>query len=63
MKMIFEYYDSIVMSLETAFGTWQFKASALVRFILHAALLINFLSLTRTLSLLFEKHIEKPACH
>ena len=60
--MIFEYYDSLVMSLEnekssnaTAVGIWQFTASTL--FLLTAALLIDVLSAIGTRSLLFQKDI------
>ena len=60
--MIFEYYDSLVMSLEnekssnaTAVGIWQFTASTL--FLLTTALLIDVLSVIGTLSLLFQKDI------
>ena len=62
VKMIFEYYDSLVMSLEnekdsnaTAVGIWQFTASAL--FLLTSALLIDVLSVIGALSLLFQKDI------
>ena len=62
VKMIFEYYESLVMSLEnekdsnaTAVGIWQFTASAL--FLLTSALLIDVLSVIGTLSLLFQKDI------
>ena len=62
VKMIFEYYDSLVKSLEnetdsnvTAVGIWQFTASAL--FLLTSALLIDVLSVIGTLSLLFQKDI------
>ena len=58
--MIFEYYDSLVMSLEnekssnaTAVGIWQFTASTL--FLLTTALLTDVLSVIGTLSLLFQK--------
>ena len=54
VKMIFEYFDSLVMSLEnekssnaTAVGIWQFAASA--RFLLTTALLIDVLSVIGTL--------------
>ena len=62
IRMIFEYYDSLVMSLEngkssnaTAVGIWQFTASTL--FLLTAALLIDVLSAIGTRSLLFQKDI------
>ena len=56
VKMIFEYFDSLVLSLEnekssnaTAVGIWLFAASA--QFLLITALLINVLSVIGTLSL------------
>ena len=62
VKMIFKYYDSLVMSLEnerssnaTAVGIWEFTASTL--FLLTTALLIDVLSVIGTLSLLFQKDI------
>ena len=62
VKMIFEYFDSLVMSLENekisnakAVGIWQFAASA--QFLLTTALLIDVLSVIGTLSLLFQKDI------
>ena len=62
VKMIFEYFDSLVMSLENekhsnamAVGIWQFTASA--QFFLTTALLIDVLSVIGTLSLLFQKDI------
>ena len=62
VKMIFEYFDSLVISLEnekssngTAVGIWQLAASA--QFLLITALLIDVLSVIGTLSLLFEKDI------
>ena len=62
MKMIFEYFDSLDMSLENekhsnakAVGIWQFIASAL--FLLTTALLVDVLSVIGTLSLLFQKDI------
>ncbi|XP_060063627.1 uncharacterized protein C17orf113-like [Ylistrum balloti] len=60
VKMIFKYYDSIVMSLEDdkdktgeAKGLWGFIATCL--FILMTALLIDVLSVVGTLSLIFQK--------
>ena len=62
VKMIFEYFDSLVMSLENekrsnamAVGIWQF--TALAQFLLTTALLIDVLSVIGTLSLLFQKDI------
>ena len=62
VKVIFEYFESLVMSLEnekssnpTAVGIWQFAASA--QFLLTTALLIDVLSVIGTLSLLFQKDI------
>lgn len=62
IRMIFEYYDSLVMSLEnekssnaTAVGIWQFTASTL--FLLTTALLIDVLSVNGTLSPLFQKDV------
>ena len=59
---IFEYFDSLVMSLENektanakAVGIWQSIASAL--FLLTTALMIDVLSVIGTLSLLFQKDI------
>ena len=60
--MIFEYYDSLVMSMEnekssnaTAVGIWQFTASTL--FVVTTALLIDVLSVIGTLSPLFQKDV------
>ena len=60
METLFEYYDSLVMSLEnekssnaTAVGIWQFTASTL--FVVTTALLIDVLSVIGTLSPLFQK--------
>ena len=62
VKMIFECFDSLVMSLEnekssnaTAVGIWQFAASA--QFLLIAVVLIDVLSIIGTLSLLFQMDI------
>ena len=62
VKMIFEYFESLVMSLEnekssnaTAVEIWQFTATA--QFLLTTALLIDVLSVIETLSLLFQKDI------
>lgn len=62
VKMIFECFDSLVMSLEnekssnaTAVGIWQFAASA--QFLLITAVLIVVLSIIGTLSLLFQMDI------
>ena len=72
VKMIFEYFDLLVLSLEnekssnaTAVGIWLFAASA--KFLLITALLINVLSVIGTLSLLFQKDIANLSvikqCH
>ena len=72
VKMIFEYFDSLVLSLEnekssnaTAVGIWPFAASA--QFLLITALLINVLLVIGTLSLLFQKDIANLSvikqCH
>ncbi|RMX47054.1 hypothetical protein pdam_00025373 [Pocillopora damicornis] len=62
VKMIFECFDSLVMSLEnekssnaTAVGIWQFAASA--QFLLITVVLIDVLSIIGTLSLLFQMDI------
>ena len=62
VKMIFECFDSLVMSLEnekssnaTAVGIWQLAASA--QFLLITAVLIDVLSIIGTLSLLFQMDI------
>ena len=62
VKMIFEYFDSLVMFLEnekssnaTAVGILQFAASA--QFLLITVLLIDVLSVIGSLTLLFQKDI------
>ena len=65
IRMIFEYYDSLVMFLEnekssnaTAVGIWQFTASTL--FLLTTALLIDVLSVMGHLVLCFRRML--PTC-
>ena len=62
VKMIFEYFDSLIMFLEnekssnaTAVGILQFAASA--QFLLITVLLIDVLSVIGSLTLLFQKDI------